>query len=276
VVASGSQALKRLILNDYKERNKVKLVYSEKSLSAAQARNLGIKNVEADILAFTDDDIVADKYWAENLLEQYGEPDVIAVGGRIEPIWMDKEPDYLPEELYWLVGATHPSFLTDEVAEIRNTFGPNMSFRKEVFDAIGDFNERLGFANRGTSYIQGEEVDFGLRMMSKLGKGNIFTPKALIYHKVPASKLKLNVLIKRSFFQGYTKFLLQKSMKQTDILGPERSYLRGLFFNLIPKYLGRIFTGNKHLAEAKKLTVLVTCLCAAGFGFIYGHLRHIV
>jgi glycosyltransferase involved in cell wall biosynthesis len=276
VVASGSHALKQRIIRDYKDRDRVKLIYSEKSLSASQARNLGIKEVKADIIAFTDDDIVADKYWLENLLEQYQKTDAIAVGGRIEPIWLDKEPDYLPEELYWLVGATHPSFLTDEVAEIRNTFGPNMSFRKEVFDAIGGFNEQLGFADRGTSYIQGEEVDFSLRMMHKFGKGNIFTPKALINHKVPASKLKLSVFIKRSFFQGYTKVLIQKSMKHIDsILGPEKSYLQKLFLKLIPKYFAKIFTGPERCVQVKKFTVLIICLGAAGLGFAYGHLKHI-
>jgi glycosyltransferase involved in cell wall biosynthesis len=275
VVASGSQALKQLITSDYQDRENIKIVYSEESLSASQARNLGIKSVEADIIAFTDDDIVADVHWAENLLELYQTTDAIAVGGRIEPLWLEKEPDYLPDELLWLVGATHPSFLADDVVEIRNTFGPNMSFKKEVFDAIGDFNERLGFAKRGTSYIQGEEVDFGLRMMKRFGRGTLYTPKALIYHKVPASKLTFAVFLKRSFFQGYTKVLIQKTITKLDVLSPERSYLQRVFFRSIPNHFIKIFTGSKHRAEMKKLAVLFTCLWAAGLGYIYGHLKHI-
>ena len=36
-----------------------------------------------------------------------------------------------------------------KVVEVRNTFGPNMSFKREVFEKVGLFNEKLGFAKRG-------------------------------------------------------------------------------------------------------------------------------
>ena len=274
-MASGSQVLSQQLLNEYGHRKNVTIVNSEISLSATQARNLGLRTATADIIAFTDDDIVADRYWAENLLSTYRETDAIAVGGRIEPLWLEVKPDYLPGELYWLIGATDRSFLPDNVTETRNVFGPNMSFRKEVFDAIGYFNERLGFAKRGTSYIQGEEAEFGLRIINTFKRGTLYNPDALIFHKVPASKLKIATLIKRAFYQGYSKVLIQKTIKNTEILNPERAYLRRIFSKSIPRYLTKALTGPERLAEAKKLAVLITCVCATGIGFTYGHLRHI-
>jgi glycosyltransferase involved in cell wall biosynthesis len=269
VVVDGERALGDKISSTYNRQQQVKVILTEKGLSATQARNVGIRAAVGDVIAFTDDDAVADKQWIACLLATYQSTDAPAVGGKILPIWLSAKPEHLPEELYWLVGVTHAGFAEEKVTEVRDAFGPNMSFKRQVFETVGYFNEGLGFAGQRTSYIQGEEPEFGLRIKSKLGRGVIYAPEAMVYHKVPPSKLKLAVLVKRSFYQGYTKALIKKLIPSDESLDTEKSYFRFA----LKAMLGRTkhaFSGPRRLIEAKQVSVLLLCVAAVGIGFIYG------
>jgi len=247
------------------------VIFNRQSLGASAARNIGIRVAQGDVLAFLDDDAVADQNWVENLVDSYKELQAMAVGGKILPLWLPAKPAYFPEELYWLVGATHKGFAEDAVVEVRNVFASNMSFRKEVFEQVGFFNESLGFSNQGKSYVQGSEAEFALRMTSKLGKRVIYNPRAVVYHITPVSKARIGLLLKRSFYQGYSKMLLRKLTPRANAISIERSYLKDLVSEYIPQRIGRILTGPYRAAEAKQLLVLISCIVAVGLGFMYGY-----
>lgn len=268
VVVDGDQTLSDKISAAYTSQKSVKTLTTQKGLSITQARNVGIRAATGDILACTDDDVVADKEWTAHLVETYQQTDAISVGGKILPVWLSGKPDHLPEELYWLVGATHAGFAEEKITEVRDTFGPNMSFKREVFKTVGYFNEGLDWARHRNSYIQGEESEFCLRMKNRLGRGVIYNPEAIVYHKVPPSKLKLSVLLKRSFYQGYSKAVIQKLISLPDSLTTERAYLKELVLKYVPLRIERIFSGGKPIAEIKKLAVLLLCVLAVGTGFI--------
>lgn len=127
----------------------------------------------------------------------------------------------------------------------------------------------------GTFYIQGEEPELGLRIKNKFGRGVIYNPSAIVYHKVLASKLKLNILIKRSFNLGFSKVLLNKLIQSPESLSPEKFYLKDTFLKFIPGYLKRILLGEKRLNEIKRLLVLVICVFAVCLGYVYGHIKYI-
>ena len=276
VVIHTSKNLYEEIVKAYVTENKVKVLFSERSLGAAAARNVGIKAARGDILAFIDDDAVADEKWVEILVETYKELDAVAVGGKILPMWLPGKPAYFPEELYWLVGVTHKGFAEDKIVEVRNAFGPNMSFKREVFEQVGLFNENLGFAKRGTSYIQAEETEFSLRMTSKFGVGVIYNPEAIVHHKIPVSKARLKLLLKRSFYQGYSKVLLQKWGSSPNSISTEKSYLKDLLLKYIPQRIKKVFTAPDRVAQVKQLSVLPCSIVAVGLGFLYGHVRQII
>jgi glycosyltransferase involved in cell wall biosynthesis len=273
VVSSGGCELGEKIADAFSNNHIVKVLPFQESLSATQARNAGIKEATSDIIAFIDDDAIADKNWTACLLRTYTTMDTVAVGGKILPIWLGGQPDLLPEELYWLVGVTHESFAAERIREMRNTFGPNMSFYRHVFDSVGYFNEKLGFSQGGISYIQAEEPEFGLRIRKTLGKQVIYNPEAIVYHKIPVSKLRLAILLKRSFFQGYSKALVRKLVRATNSLGPERVFLRNLVKNSIPKRCRGLLLGPERLVGIKQLMVLLLSVISVGLGFIYGLLR---
>jgi len=269
IAVDGNAELYERVLAHYSGNKAVKTVLLKENVGVSGARNAGISVARGDVIAFIDDDAVADKGWVENLLTTYRDFDAAAVGGKILPVWLGGKPDYLPEELYWLAGITHEGFAEEKVVEVRNTFGPNMSFKREVFDKIGFFNENLGFAQKRAPSIQAEEPEFALRMRRKLGKGVIYNPKAIVYHKIPPSKVKVRLLLKRAFYQGYSKALLRKLNISADSGATEKAYLKALLLKHIPRRLKRFY----RLTELKKLLMLFACIGAVGLGFVYGYVK---
>jgi GT2 family glycosyltransferase len=144
-----------------------------------------------------------------------------------------------------------------------------MSFKREVFDRIGVFNEKLGFTKKGTSYIQAEEPEFALRMTQAMNKCVIYNPHAVVYHKITRSKLRIWTLFRRAFYQGYSKSMLVKLGIQADVTAAERSYLRRLLLASIPRRIMKFYRPT----EVKKLAVLLMIIFSVGAGFAYGYVR---
>jgi GT2 family glycosyltransferase len=152
---------------------------------------------------------------------------------------------------------------------VRNTFGPNMSFKREVFEKIGLFNKNLGFAKRNTAYIQAEEAELALRMKQAFGKGVMYNPQAVVYHKVSPAKVKVWLLLKRAFYQGYSKALLKKYINSAGSMDIEKTYLKTLVLQNIPRRLKRAY----HMTELKKGFMLIALIISVGLGFVYGSIR---
>lgn len=273
IVVDGNEGLRKKIATIYNTQDNIQVIASEETIGVSGARNLGIRRARGDIIAFLDDDTVTEKRWIEDMINTYQKNDAIAVAGTVLPIWLTKKPDYLPEELYWLVGSTYEGFTKEGVTHVRNALGANMSFKREVFEKVGSFNPDFGFARKGASYIQGEEPEFGLRMQNTLGKGVIYDPNLIVYHKVSEWKTRLRILLRRAFYQGYSKALLKKLSRSPKPLAPEESYLKDLLLKYIPRRIRRVFLWFEPLAEMKQLLVLLVTILAVGLGFVYGQLR---
>ena len=180
----------------------------------------------------------------------------IAAGGKLIPLWLSKEPEFLPEEYYWLIGATHRGFAT-RVEEVRNTFGSNISFRADVIKALGGFKGEMGV--RGKGLLQGEETEFCERMKNVFGKGVMYNPSAVVYHKIYPERLKIGFLLKRAFWQGYSK----RMMREMGFpIKEESNFLMDIIFKSIPE---RIREG-----KLRQLGFLIILTAAVGIGYLSG------
>ena len=231
VVVDGNEELYEKISGN-ENKNVDKIIFNDKNLGLSESRNKGIKEANGDVIAFFDDDAVADENWLEELVKMYEEKEAIAAGGKLLPKWeKTKKPKFLPEEYYWLVGATHKGF-PEKVTEVRNTFGSNLSFKADVVRELGGFRSEMGVKGKGL--LQGEETELCERMRNKFGKGVIYNPAAIVYHKVFPERLKVRFLLKRAFWQGYSKRMMEELGYSID---EESDFVRNLLFNSIPERL---------------------------------------
>jgi len=257
------------LLAFYKERldSDVKLVVSG-SFGLSAARNMGIKNSSAEIIAFIDDDAVADSNWLKHLVSNFDDSSVIGVGGRIIPVWPGKDPVWFPEELYWIVGCSYKG-LPMKRAPIRNPIGCNMAFRRSVLEEVGYFSTVTGRV--GNKLMGHDDTEFGIRATSKLsGTTIIHDSNATVYHRVARNRVSFKYVLKRSYAEGFSKAVVVAKNNQANnsSLNTEKDYLRTLFLNT-PSLLfqSNVMVGASQCGTLLVATVMVFLGYVAGLRF---------
>lgn len=231
------------------------------------ARNAGAEISTGDVVTFVDDDAVAENGWLQSLGKVYRDKDVLAVGGRATPDWRSTRPWYLAEEFLWLVGSTHRTH-PESGSMVRNTFGCNISYDRDVFLELDGFSEELG-KTRSVN-LQGEEPEFGLRLLDTYDTGVYYEESANVEHKVDEYQTTFGWLSKRAFWQGYSKAVIQDG-QSGDALDNEYGFLAKLLKQSIPRYLKQLGSGD--IASAGHLFGVLLFTMLVGSGFVYGMVR---
>lgn len=198
------------------------LVENAEPRGLSGARNTGIALALGKIVAFIDDDAVAAPDWLEKLVGWYKNPDVMGVGGSIAPMWAKGKPRWFPEEFNWVVGCTYKG-MPRTAAPIRNLIGCNMSFRSDVFAAVGGFRGDLG---RLGKYPAGcEETELCIRASQHWPHRTIiYEPGANVAHKVPPARGRASYFRARCYAEGLSKALVARHVGKHDGLASERTY----------------------------------------------------
>ena len=201
------------------------------------ARNTGIKASKGEIVAFIDDDAVAEKKWLECLIGNYADLQVMSVGGLVKAEWGNKRPFWFPEELDWIVGCSYKG--SAEVrSQIRNPLGCNMCFKRTIFEKIGYFRPDIG--RHGKMLLGNEETQLSIRLSNKIPNSKImYEPSAIVHHRVSKDRVSLRYIWKRSFYEGVSKALINSQKKVPATLSHESSYLKYLLGVAIPSRLKR-------------------------------------
>jgi glycosyltransferase involved in cell wall biosynthesis len=264
VVVDGTPEVYNRVRENYGDHGDTVVACNDENVGLLASRNRGAELASGDVVAFIDDDAVADETWVERLMRAYEEEDAIAAGGKMTPEWIAGKPSFLPEEFYWLVGVTHRGF-ADGPGEVRNTFGSNISFHADVFEELGGFDVEIG-GRKGDKNLQGGETELCARMREKYKRGVWYDPEAVVAHKVFEYRTELRWLMDRAFWQGYSKRAMESFVD--DERGEESEFLRYLLLTATPNY-------TRHLISApsstvlKQLGILYVLTVLVGLGYVY-------
>ncbi|MFC5973305.1 glycosyltransferase [Halomarina salina] len=285
VVSDGSEAVHESALADFGDHDDVVVHMHETNDGLLTVRNVGASVASGDVVAFIDDDAIAEEDWLDELVSVYDrslwpwlpnggdaeggsesdEDDILAVGGRMVPAWVAGEPSFLPEEFYWLIGVTHQGF-ADGPGEVRNTNGSNISFRAEVFEALSGFDTDVG-GRQGDNHLQGGETELCARLREEYDVGVQYNPDAVVAHKIFDYRTDPRWLVERAFWQGYSKRGMEVFVPEST--GEEAEFLSALLFRFVP---GRVrdLVDEFSAAKLSQLVMLVVLTGAVGLGYLYG------
>lgn len=265
VVVDGTEEVHERVVEDYGDHEEVVVHCNDENVGLLESRNTGAELASGDVVAFIDDDAVADEEWVAELVRGYEEQDALAVGGKMVGDWVAGKPLFLPEEFYWLVGVTHRGF-ADGPGWVRNTFGSNISFDREVFLDLDGFDTDIG-GRKGDANLQGGETELCARLDAEYGEQVWYNPDAVVAHKVFDYRTELTWLLDRAFWQGYSKRAMETLVPESG--GEEGEFLGDLMTEFVPGRVKGLVRSPSLIAVLQLVMLFVFTGCVGG-GYVYG------
>jgi glycosyltransferase involved in cell wall biosynthesis len=190
----------------------------ESGIGLSRARNAGARAARGDIVAFIDDDAVADPAWLRRHAHALSDRTLGATTGRT--VWLD--PDAATARAYDAVGADDLGPMpfrvdrrTERWFELANFggvgIGSNLALRRQLFDSGWGFREDLGLGNG----ILGEE-HYAFFDLLRAGHAIAYVPDAVVRHE-PRASLEAVELRKRRTLRAGSAYLVM-------LLVEERGY----------------------------------------------------
>jgi GT2 family glycosyltransferase/glycosyltransferase involved in cell wall biosynthesis len=202
--ASGDDSAARLATEEG-----IVFVQSPTNSGFAGGCNLGVRHSSGDIVAFLNNDAKPDAQWVRAAVEAFGiSPKVGAVASTVLN-WEGTHIDYQGSGMTWY-GMGYRPLTGNKVAkkksprqEVLFGTGSAMFVRREVFDALGGFDERY--------FMFFEDVDFGWRL-NLAGWTFLHEPDSIAFHKFHQSMSSIPAFQEQYLLERNALFTLIKNI----------------------------------------------------------------
>ena len=188
------------------ERSSARVEYvGVPAIGLHRGRHEAARRALGDVLAYVDDDVIAEEGWLAGLAEAFEDPSVHLVGGRNLPLFEAEVPSWLGA--FWSPGAQQCGLLTliDLGSESKDVdpllvWGANFAIRKATLHQVGGFHpdgfpwELCRFRGDGETAVSREIARLRLRA--------VYCPQATIHHRVSPDRLTEAYFKRREFLQG--------------------------------------------------------------------------
>lgn len=207
-----------------------------------RVQNLALKQACGEIIVCLDDDLfAAPDYLAQ--VEAFFDscPQFVAMKGRILPA---RPPASVagPTAVYLdLPLVDHGA----EIRPVRGVLGANMGFRREVFDSLGGFDERLGPGACGHE----EETEFSSRLRAA-GMRIGYAPGALVFHEVEPERADRARFLRVARERGRCRMLHETHGWPEVLADTALAAMRLTLARALPLGLERRARAEKRLATA--------------------------
>jgi len=231
-------------------------------VSPATKRDMALKHVQGEILAFIDDDAYPDKDWLKVAAEHFKDERVAAVGGP----GVTPDSDSLRQKASGLVyssllvsGKYSHRYAPRKKQEVDDFPSCNLLVRKSAFQQLGGFN---------TVFWPAEDTKLCLDITKKLGRKIIYDPEVLVYHHrrplfLPHLKQVASYALHRGYFaKKYPQTSLRAAYFLPSVLaiviiaggtislffaGPRTVYLGGLLLYLLLVFIFSVLSGLRFI-----------------------------
>lgn len=175
-------------------------------LGLSHARNLAADMAAGEIIAYLDDDAVADPGWLAALLDAYAAfPDAWAAGGPVRLAWHAHRPAWLGDELLPMLSRLDLGEERRPLAAQEYLWGTSLSCHRQAFRSLGLFRTDLG--RRGVALVSGEDTEFQRRIRAA-NRQVIYAPAAQVAHWVAPVRTRQRYFMARAYGKGRTRALV--------------------------------------------------------------------
>ncbi len=190
IVNGGGENDCRDVLDKWKKVFTPLKIINTKNKNLASSRNIGLKKCDGDIIIQTDDDARPFPDWIEKIVKAHLKyPNCGVIGGRVvdayKRTFLSKIADV----------STFPSHRV--VKKVRSVPGVNSSYKKEVLNIVGKYDETL---------FRGEDVDYNWRV-KQIGWDILYHPEIKVKH---IHRPTWKSLFYQHFMYGKAHYLVRK------------------------------------------------------------------